>query len=59
MYIIKLSEYSNSDTVKALIEACSDVKQKDKSGRTALDYARENEKLKGTDALKKLEELSR
>ena len=32
------------------------MKAKDDEGKTALDYARENEKLKGTDALKLLEE---
>ena len=49
----------NAETVNALIDAGSYVKQKDKSGRMAVDYARHNEKLKGTDALKRLEELSK
>ena len=46
-------------TVNALIEAGSNVKHRYNSGKTALDYARDNDKLKGTDALKRLEELSR
>ena len=53
------SEYSNPETVNALIDAGSNVKQKDNSGQTALDYARNNPNFKGTDALKRLEELSR
>ena len=49
----------HAETVNALIDAGSYVKQKDNSGSMAVDYARENPKLKGTDALKRLEELSR
>ena len=45
--------------VNALIDAGLYVKQKDNFGRTALDYARERDCFKGTDALKRLEELSR
>ena len=53
------SAIGNAETVNALIVAGSDVKHKDKNGKTALDYARKNPKLKGTDALKQLERLSR
>ena len=53
------SERGNPETVNALIEAGSNVKHRDNSGKTAVDYARENDKLKGTDALKRLEELSK
>ncbi len=53
------SEYSNPETVNALIDAGSNVKQRDNIGKTAVDYARDNPKLKGTDALKRLEELSK
>ena len=53
------SERGNPETVNALIEAGSNVKHRDNSGKTALDYARDNDKLKGTDALKRLEELSK
>ena len=47
------------ETVNALIDAGTDVKHKDSSGKTAADYARYNDKLKDTDALKRLEELSK
>ena len=50
---------SNAETVNALIDAGSYVKQRDNSGRMALYYARENYDLRGTDALKRLESLSR
>ena len=53
------SEYSNPETVNALIDAGSYVKHRDNLGKTALDYARNNYRLEGTDALKRLEELSR
>ena len=53
------SEYSNPETVNALIDAGSYVKQKDNSGKTALDYARNNPNLKGSSALERLEQLSR
>nr|WP_315102032.1 hypothetical protein [uncultured Fretibacterium sp.] len=39
-----------------LLEAGADAKAKSNEGKTALDYARENEALKGTQALKLLEE---
>ena len=53
------SEYSNPETVNALIDAGSYVKHRDNLGKTALDYARNNYRLEGTDALKRLEELSK
>ena len=53
------SERGNPETVNALIEAGSNVKHRDNSGKMAVDYARENDNLKGTDALKRLEELSK
>ncbi len=45
--------------VNALISAGTDVRHRDNDGKTALDYARENDKFRGTDVLKRLEELSR
>lgn len=59
--LIRATEYtySNPETVNALIDTGSYVKHKDNSGKTALDYARENPSLRDTDALKRLEELSR
>ena len=53
------NEYSNPEIVNALIDAGSYVKQRDYYGQNALDYARNNHALKGTDALKRLEELSK
>ena len=44
------------EALMALLEARADAKAKDGEGKTALDYARENEKLKGTGAIKLLEE---
>jgi hypothetical protein len=42
----------------ALLEAGADVKIKNNNGKRAVDYARENESLKDTRILKRLEELS-
>lgn len=42
----------------ALLEAGADVNIKNNNGKRAVDYARENESLKGTHVLKRLEELS-
>jgi hypothetical protein len=41
------------------LKAGADAKAKDHDGKTALDYAQVNAKLKGTDALKHLEEASK
>ena len=49
----------NTEIVNALIDAGSYVNEKNNRGKMAVDYARENYKLKGTDALQRLEELSR
>ena len=46
----------NQDVLSTLLENNADVKAKSKAGKTALDYARGNEKLKGTEALRLLEE---
>ncbi|MBQ9419540.1 MAG: ankyrin repeat domain-containing protein [Synergistaceae bacterium] len=53
------AENGHVEVINALIEAGADVNTKDGNGKTAIDYARYNDKLKGTDALKRLEELSR
>ena len=52
---------SNPDplVIMALLKAGADAKAKDKAGKTAFDYAQGNEKMKGTDALKQLEEASK
>ena len=44
------------EVLTALLEAGADAKAKNNHGGRALDYTRWNEKLKGTDALKLLEE---
>ena len=53
------TRYGNAKTINILIDAGADVKIKDNSGYMAVDYARGDKKLKGTTALKRLEELSR
>jgi ankyrin repeat protein len=48
-----------ASVIMVLLNAGANAKAKDLFGKTALDYAKDNEKLKGTDALKKLEEASK
>ena len=50
---------NNENVVNALIKAGADSISRDKEGKSALDHALENNKLTGTSALRKLEELSR
>ena len=47
---------SNPKILRTLIENGADVAAKNKEGKTALDYAERNEKLKGTDAYNLLRE---
>ena len=49
----------NPVVIATLLKAGADAKAKDNEGKTAFDYAQTNEKLKGTDALKQLEEASK
>ena len=49
----------NPEVITTLLQAGADVKAKDSGGRTALDYAKGNEALNGTDALRQLEEASK
>jgi ankyrin repeat protein len=49
----------NPEIITTLLRAGADTKVKDKSGYTALDYAHNRSALKGTDALKQLEEASK
>lgn len=49
---------TNPEVLTALLEAGADAKVKDDEGKRALDYAMENEKLEGTEALKLLEEMT-
>ena len=57
--LIEAATWGRTEIVNALIDSGSNVKHKDNSGKTALDYARENYNLRYSDALKRLEELSR
>jgi uncharacterized protein len=50
---------SNPEIIHRLLEAGADATIRGKDGKSALDYARENEKLKDTDAIRELEEASR
>ena len=60
LIIAAYSSFSNAETINALIDAGSYIKQRDNDGKmAAVDYARKNDKLKGTDALRRLEQLSR
>ena len=49
---------TNPENIVALLEAGADAKIKDRWGKRAIDYARENASLKGTKALKMLKEAS-
>ena len=57
--LMMAADGGHTENVDALIDAGTDVNAKDNYGKMAVDYARENEKLKGTDLLKRLEELSK
>ena len=48
----------NLDAITMLLKAGADAKVKDKAGYTAYEYAKYNEKLKGTDALEQLREAT-
>ena len=56
--LIYAAEKGSPETVNALINAGSYVKHRDNDGKTALDYARNNPKLQGTSAFKRLERLT-
>lgn len=47
------------EAITMLLAAGADAKVRDNAGKTAFDYAQDNWKLKGTDALKQLEEASK
>jgi ankyrin repeat protein len=49
----------NPTVIATLLQAGADTKIKDNEGKTANDYAKHNDSLKGTDALKQLEEASK
>jgi ankyrin repeat protein len=47
------------EVITVLLKAGADAKTKDSDGKNAFYYAQYNESLKGTDALKQLEEASK
>ena len=49
----------NPEVITTLLEAGADAKANSNAGKTAIKNARDNESLKDTDALKKLEEASK
>jgi ankyrin repeat protein len=48
----------NPEVITTLLKSGADAKAKDNAGKTALDYAQDNENLKGTDAYRQLQEAS-
>ncbi|MGO9309038.1 MAG: ankyrin repeat domain-containing protein [Spirochaetia bacterium] len=56
MYAAEFS--TNPGTVEALLKAGADAMARDDEEKTALDYARDNAKLKDTDAYRQLQEAS-
>ncbi len=48
----------NPEVITTLLKAGADAKAKDNYGETAFGYAQNNEKLKGTDAYRQLQEAS-
>ena len=49
----------NVEVISALLNAGAAVGMKDHEGKRAIDYAQVNERIKGTDTLKRLENVSR
>lgn len=57
--LIMAADSGHADVILALIEAGTDATLRDKLGNMAVDYARKRDKLLGSDALKRLEKLSK
>ena len=55
--LILAAMMNNPAVVGALLDAGADVHAKDSDGKTALFYARDNDKLKGSESLLRLEKL--
>ena len=45
------ARWNNAQVVKALLDAGANTLLRDNEGKSALDYAQENDKLKGTDII--------
>jgi hypothetical protein len=54
MYTARKDE--DSKMIMTLLEACADAKAKDSAGKTAFDYAQDNERIIGADAYRKRNE---
>ncbi|MBQ6112959.1 MAG: ankyrin repeat domain-containing protein [Synergistaceae bacterium] len=57
--LIWAADNGHAEIVNILLNAGADVNARENDGIRAVDYARERGKLKGTDALRRLEQLSR
>ena len=49
---------NNADVVNALLDAGADVNVEDMTGKKAIDFALDNERLRFTEALERLEKMS-
>ncbi|MCL1876223.1 MAG: ankyrin repeat domain-containing protein, partial [Synergistaceae bacterium] len=50
------AQNKNPEIISILLKNGADAQAKDKDGKSAIDYARKNDKLKNTDAVRELEE---
>jgi len=50
---------SNPDVITTLLDSGANPKAKNNDGKMAIDYAKNNSKLRNTVALRRLEEVSR
>ena len=57
--LIKAARKQTPEVIATLLKAGADATVKNSEGKTALDYANDNDTLKGTDAYQRLEEASK
>ena len=57
--LMAAAQEGHAEAIQLLLDAGADVNIRDYYGKRAVDYARRNSELKGTDALRLLEQLSR
>jgi ankyrin repeat protein len=50
---------ANPEVIKILLEKGADAKAKDKNGKKAIDYARENPAILNSEVLSQLEEMGK